>query len=79
MSSIKKLTLAYFALGAISASAVAAGLFAHFANDGNLARGWILPLCLATAAGATLVARFERRALRGSAPEPLSGPFIRNR
>lgn len=76
MRPIKKLMLAYFALGAFTASTVAIGIFARFADDGHLVQGWILPLCLATAAGATLVGSIEKRALRlrarnrGPVPRP---------
>lgn len=76
MKALKKLMLAYFALGALSASTVAIGLFAHFASDGHLVHGLVLPLCLATAAGATLVARFQHRALQSGGL--LSRSFVRN-
>jgi hypothetical protein len=64
MRAIQGLALAYFGLGALFATTVAIGVFSRFASEGTFLRPWILPLCIATAFGATLVARLQKRHVR---------------
>lgn len=61
MRSIKGFALAYFALGALFATTVTVGVFSRVSAGGHSLRPWIMPLCIATALAATLVARFQKQ------------------
>lgn len=63
MRGIQRLALAYFALGALFATTVAVGILSRI-SEGASARPWILPLCMATALGATLVAKLQKQLIR---------------
>jgi len=60
MRVIQRLALAYFALGALFATTVTIGVFSRLGAEGQSLRSWILPLCIATALAATLVAKVQK-------------------
>lgn len=58
---MKRITGAYFLLGAVFATTVAIGLYYHFSADGDRVQWLILPFCMATAAFASITARWQQR------------------